>query len=185
MSIRSTYPACAAIAAAALAMALASPTVASGYAGSDDQGPTLRVSSQLRDLRPTIADPTDGARSELRVTVDDASATFRLTLRGLDRAAAGHTFGAHLHLGTCVAGDGAAALAHYNTDVIDGVTPVRTNPDTEVWLDFTVTDEGTALARATVSFAPAAGNHSIVIHRDATASTGVAGPRLACLPVAW
>lgn len=185
MSIRSTYPACAVIAATALAMALASPTVASGYAGPGDEGPTLRVSSELRDLRPTIADPTDGARSELRVTVDEDSAKFRLTLRGLDRAAAGRTFGAHLHLGTCVAGDGAAALAHYNTDVINGVTPVRANPDTEVWLDFTATDEGTAMVGAVVPFAPAAGNHSIVIHRDPTAGTGVAGPRLACLPVAW
>ena len=177
-----TYLALTSAAVVALTMA---PTVATGYAPQDDHGATLAVHSALRDLRPGIQDPTDGARSELRMTVNDRTATFKLTLRGLSTDAADRTFGAHLHRGPCVPGDGPAALGHYNVDVIEQRTPVVVSPDTEVWLDFTVSDDGTARSRATVPFAPGAGDRSIVIHRDPTDASGTAGPRLACLPVVW
>lgn len=164
--------------------AVAMPSSAHGDDG--DDAATLAVTSQLRDLRPLVVDPTDGARSTLRMTIEDDEATFTLKLHGLDPAAAGRTFGAHLHFGSCIAGDGLAALGHYNTDVVAGRTPVRTSPHTEVWLDFTVTEGGRAKARTSVPFAPLAGIRSIVIHQDPTNDrTGVAGPRLACLPVAW
>ena len=57
--------------------------------------------------------------------------------------------------------------------------------DTEVWLDFTV-DDGAATSTASVPFVPLPGDHSVVIHALATDhDTGLAGARLACLPVVW
>jgi hypothetical protein len=50
---------------------------------------------------------------------------------GINRSAAGEEFGAHLHVGPCVVNDGAAALAHYNTDVLAGRTPARIDPTTD------------------------------------------------------
>ena len=188
MSIRSTHLTLSV--AAGVIFVAGSTAVAMPVTASDgDGGATLAVQSQLRDLRPTVVDPTDGARSKLTMKIDDeddGETEFTLRLKGLDPAAAGRTFGAHLHFGPCVAGDGPAALGHFNTDVVAGRTPARTTPDTEVWLDFTVTKAGRAEAEASVPFAPGAGIRSIVIHHDPTHDgTGAAGARLACLPVAW
>ena len=107
-----------------------------------------------------------------------------LRVRGID-GADGETFGAHLHAGPCVAGNGAAALGHYNTDVIAGVVPAEVSEETEVWLDLTV-DDGAGTATASVPFVPLPGERSVVVHALATDHhTGAAGPRLACLPVVW
>jgi Cu-Zn family superoxide dismutase len=56
---------------------------------------------------------------------------------------------------------------------------------TEVWLDFTVGEKGRATSETTVEFTiPAGGASAVVIHALATnPDTGVAGGRLACLPV--
>jgi Cu-Zn family superoxide dismutase len=84
-----------------------------------------------------------------------------------------------------VAGNGAAALGHYNTDVLAGVTPPEVSERTEVWLDLAV-DDGAATATASVPFVPLPGARSVVVHALATDShTGTAGARLACLPVVW
>ena len=105
-------------------------------------------------------DPTAPARSTVRPppcrsrpprTARDAV----LRVRGID-GADGQTFGAHLHAGPCVAGDPAAALGHYNTDVLAGVVPPEISEHTEVWLDFTV-DDGAGTATANVPFVPLPG----------------------------
>lgn len=85
---------------------------------------------------------------------------------------------AHVHAGPCVAGDGAAAGPHYNST---GGAVV--GPSTEVWLDFTVRPDGTALAVALVPFVVPPGARSIVIHAMARMPNGMAGARLACLPL--
>lgn len=56
-------------------------------------------------------------------------------------------------------------------------------PSTEVWLDFTVRPDGTALAVALVPFVVPPGGISIVIHAMARMPNGMAGARLACLPL--
>ena len=88
----------------------------------------------------------------------------------------------------CVAGNGAAAGPHYNTDVVErGILPPdnEISEDTEMWLDITVED-GAATATATVPFVPRPGTRSVVVHAMATDHhTGAAGARLACLPVVW
>jgi Cu/Zn superoxide dismutase len=115
------------------------------------------------------------------MTLGDDESAFVLRVRGIDRDAAGTTYGAHLHSGACVPGDGAAAGPHYNS-----ATPPVIDADHEVWLDFTATAGGTGRATAVVPFVPVHGARSVVIHEAATDhGTGGAGARLACMPVVW
>jgi Cu/Zn superoxide dismutase len=152
-----------------------------------DDTPARVVTAQgeLSDLVPAAAGPLDGARAVLVMVSDDGHSTVRLHVYGIDRSVAGRTFGAHLHFGPCVAGNGAAAGPHYNTDTLAGVVPPRIDATTEVWLDFTATEGGTGHAVAEVPFVPQPGNRSIVIHQEPTDPNGAAGPRLACLPLSW
>ena len=168
-------------AATALPIALAGPAVACEV----DEGHPHRVAGALRDLQTSTAAPLDGARASLTMRVHRGMTTFVLSVRGIDRAAVGDVFGAHLHIGPCVRGDGAAAGAHHNVSALHGDVPPVVGDRTEVWLDFTVTRSGRGRAVATVPFVPAPGNRAIVIHAEPTAANGTAGARLACLPVSW
>lgn len=164
----------------------------------------LLVGGPLRDLQPLVAGPFDGATARALVIVAGSAAggsAVALQVMDIDPSAVGTTYGAHLHLGPCVEGDPAAALGHYNTDVLAGRTPPEVSPRTEVWLDFTVRGPrhdasppsarphevgalGTAVARVPFRIVP--GGRSIVIHALPTdPGSGVAGARLACLPVEW
>lgn len=137
----------------------------------------VRVSGPLVDLQPASSNATDGAWARAQVTEHEAGSTVMLTLSGLGQAAAGATLGAHVHVGPCVAGNGAAAGPHFNI----GGAP---SPQTEVWLDFTIYGGGVASAVALVPFhIPNGGAASIVIHAQPTDPSGAAGPRLACLGV--
>jgi len=138
----------------------------------------------LSDLRPTVVDPTDSAAAHLTAVRAGGETHTVLALHGLDRAAAGTTYGAHVHVGPCVEGDGAAALGHFNIDVFQQAHEVQVSPSTEVWLDFTVTRGGTGHAVAHVPFeVPEGAAASVVVHALPTAPDGSAGPRIACLPV--
>jgi hypothetical protein len=106
-----------------------------------------------------------------------------LSVSGIDPAAAGEDFGAHLHMGPCVEGDGLAAGPHYNIDAVNGVAVPVVSDKTEVWLDFVVDKSGRGVASAHVPWVPAAGEHAIVIHKEPTTSAGTAGARQACLPL--
>jgi len=141
----------------------------------------------LSDLAPAAAGPFDGARARLTMANHHGSSTFVLNVKGIDvtglePSAVGVTYGAHLHTGPCVAGNGAAAGPHYNADV---VPPVTVSDRTEVWLDFTVGANGSGHAVAHVPFVPEPGTRAVVIHQEPTNELGGAGPRLACLPVVW
>jgi superoxide dismutase, Cu-Zn family len=137
----------------------------------------------LRGLAPH--GPFERGRAVVVMVSQGARTTVRLKVTGVGRMAAGRTFGAHLHTGPCVAGDGAAAGPHYNTDVINGRKPVRVDSEREIGLDFTVGPSGAANASTVVPFAPKPGDRSIVIHEHATDHHGTAGGRLACLPLSW
>ncbi len=134
----------------------------------------------LRDLQLAPAQPTDGGTAQVLATESGGTTTVTLKVQGLDRAFAGSVLGAHVHTGTCVAGDGAAAGPHYNST---GGTAI--SDETEVWLDFTIDTSGRGLATARVPFTiPAGGAGAVVIHAaHPDHVTGAAGPRLACLPV--
>jgi hypothetical protein len=139
----------------------------------------------LSDLQPTTSDPLDGARAKVVFVEHRGSSTFVLVVSGVGPAGVGHTYGAHLHTGACVAGNGAAAGPHYNQSTVDGVVPPVVNDRTEVWLDVTIGPDGSAVAVARVPFVPTPGNRSVVLHAAATDDHGAAGARLACLPVSW
>ncbi len=126
----------------------------------------------------SLADPTDGAWAVASATVGNGQTVVVFNVKDMDRNQAGRQFGAHVHVGPCVNGDGLAAGGHYK---VAGAEP---SAETEVWLDFTVTRGGTGHATAIVPFEIAPGAaHSIMVHRDPTSPTGAAGPRLACIPL--
>ncbi len=145
-------------------------------------GAAVTVQGALADLRPLVADPTDGGWTTATVSGAAGAATVVLNVKGMNRAAAGTTLGAHVHVGPCRAGDGAAAGPHFNIDVWNGVIPPAVSPTTEVWLDFTIPAGGTghAIARVPLEIPDGAAS-SIVIHALPTAPDGAAGPRLACI----
>lgn len=139
-----------------------------------------RGAGELRDLQPATSQPTDHATAQVVATESGGSTTVSLKVQGLGHDATGRVFGAHVHVGACEAGNGAAAGPHYNST---GGSTV--SEETEVWLDITVAHNGTARSTATVPFViPAGGSGSVVIHALHTDSdTGAAGARWACLPV--
>lgn len=161
--------------AAALGLALtATPAVAAHS--------VVRAAAPLTDLSAG-ANPTDGAYGQVVAAAPGNGTTyFVFVVRGLDPGAAGTTLGAHVHEGPCVPGNGAAAGPHYNTGA--GGVP---SPDNEVWLDFTILPGGVGYAYAVAPFVIAPGDaQSVVIHALPTQpGTGLAGARLACLPVAF
>jgi superoxide dismutase, Cu-Zn family len=147
----------------------------------DAESGRVRGAGPLQDLQVATSQPTDGATAQVFATESDGSTTVTLKVQALHHMAAGTTLGAHLHVGSCVEGNGAAAGPHYN---IGGVP----SPQTEVWLDITIGDNGTAQAETTVPFVvPPGGAAAVVIHAEPThhgpPAPGTAGIRLACLPV--
>jgi Cu/Zn superoxide dismutase len=155
-----------------------------GWTGSASADPSVvEAGGPLSNLSPATANPTDGASGEVIAIDDGTSTTVIMVLSGLDPSAEGQTFGAHVHTGPCVDGNGAAAGPHFNI----GATP---SPTSEVWLDFTVLPGGWAVSQTTVPFTiPAGAAQAVVIHAQPTqaggATPGVAGGRMACLPVAF
>jgi Cu/Zn superoxide dismutase len=160
------------LAAAAIATAL---VTGSGPAGAEVS--FVQASGALRDLAPSTANATDNASAQVYAISTGTSTYVVLFVSGLDPAAAGTTYGAHVHVGPCVAGNGAAAGPHFNT----GGPP---SPSTEVWLDFTVLPGGFGYATTSVPFVvPSGAAQSVVVHAQPTQPGGAAGARIACLPV--
>jgi len=164
------------IGAAVALLGVASPSAGASSASAAN---VLISRGALADLSPGTVDPTDGA-SGMAVAVSHGGWTrVVMILKDLDAAQAGVVHGAHVHVGPCVAGSGAAAGPHFNAT---GGSVI--NESTEVWLDFRVGRSGNAIAWAWVPFViPAGGANSIVIHAAPTAPNGTAGARLACLPM--
>lgn len=164
-----------AVVALAVSPANASPCGdAADLDATDFRGPLVQLTPQ--------ANAFSHASASFEMSQRRKGTRYTLRIRGVDRAAVGTTYGAHLHTGPCVAGDGAAAGPHYNAST---ATPPVVSSDTEVWLDFTVKRKGKAGSEARTSFTPTPGNRSVVIHAMPTAHDGTAGARLACLPVSW
>lgn len=137
---------------------------------------TVSSSGALRDLQPSVSNPTDGASAKFRAVPDGAGGSRAvLIVTGL-QGSTGTTLGAHVHIGPCVAGSPAAALGHYNTGG-------PASPTSEVWLDFTIRPGGVGVSQASVPFTVVSATRSVVIHELATSPTGGAGGRMACLPV--
>ncbi|HEY6811231.1 MAG TPA: superoxide dismutase family protein [Propionibacteriaceae bacterium] len=185
------------IAVAALAVSALVLTPAAAYAHDDDAagGGTVggvaeprmawaHYHGELTDLLPGSDDVFDGAKATATMIGVDGSTFFRLRIRGIDEKAAEGHYGAHLHEGACVGGDGTAAGPHYNISPKDALgKPTLISEATEVWLDFEVNSDGTARSTARVPFVPLGGKRAIVLHAEPTAPGGTAGARVACLPL--
>ena len=144
--------------------------------------PFIQAGGDLSDLATGTANATDEASADLYAIAGGGTTTFVVLVSGLDPSSAGTTYGAHIHVGPCVVGNGAAAGPHYNAT---GGTP---SPETEVWLDFTVLPGGYGFAVTTVPFTIEPGAaRSMVVHAEPTqaggSTPGAAGGRIACLPV--
>jgi hypothetical protein len=145
-----------------------------------------RFSSELRDYNTAASGPFDDASARLQLVDSRAGTTAVLHVRGVDPAVAGRTFGAHLHDGPCVADGASLSRGHYNHDVHAGASHPTVSRDTEIWLDVTIDSSGAGDAASAVRFPVSGAARSIVIHERATDEhTGLAGARLACLPVVW
>lgn len=138
---------------------------------------------RLVDLQPGQDGVFDGATAKVLIRSRGDVTRFNFRVYGVDWSAAGTTYGVHLHVGPCVAGNGAAAGPHYNTSALAGDVPPVVDTSTEVWLDTTVRGHGRGQSHARVPFVPEPGERSIVIHEMATKADGTAGARLACLPL--
>lgn len=170
---------------AALAAAVPAAAGGAGHSHASTPGAAQVFRGKLNDLQPTTDSPLDGAQARLVLAPHQGSSTFVLVVSGVGAEGVGHTYGAHLHTGPCVAGNGAVAGAHYNQSTVNGVVPPIVSDQTEVWLDVTVGADKGAVAVAHVPFVPVPGNRAVVLHEKATDDHGTAGARLACLPVSW
>jgi len=170
---------------AALAAAVPATAAGAGHSRAATPGAAQVFQGALSDLQPTTAGPLDGARARLVLAPHHSGSTFVLVVSGVGADGVGHTYGAHLHTGPCVAGNGAVAGPHYNQSMVNGVVPPVVSAQTEVWLDVTVGPDRGAVAVAHVPFVPAPGSRAVVLHEKATDDHGTAGARLACLPVSW
>lgn len=139
----------------------------SGATVTDASGPTYLYGSN---------NPLAGVEFDIHGVQTPSGKTI-LSLRATGFAAdlAGQTFGAHVHVNPC-GPTGAAAGPHY----INFALPATDVEAREVWLDLTVNADGTATARAKRDWVFNSTAQSVVVHALPTASTGVAGPRLAC-----
>lgn len=150
-------------------------TVAAGLAGT--AGIALATSS--RSTGPEYTYGTTGELSEATaevhvVTTGDGGSMVTLHVRDAD-AAAGRTFGAHVHQLSCGT-EAAAAGGHYQH------APTGDLEGREVWLDFTVNRAGNGHAEARRPWAVDQSRpRSVIIHAAPTATDGTAGARLACI----
>ncbi len=166
-----------AVGAAASAVAVAAGTSPAAAGGAVVYG------GDLVDLQPTQEGPLDGATAGVTLVERGASTHVTFRLQHIAPSTTARVFGAHLHTGPCVAGNGSAAGPHYNDDVIHGDTTPAVNRSTEVWLDFQVNAGGAGHALVSVPFAVEPGTRSIVVHASPTRPDGQADARLACIPV--
>ncbi len=137
----------------------------------------------------TGENPAKGISGSAKATEAPAGQmTLELTVRGMPAKAA---HGAHLHIKACDDGpDGMKGGGHYQHEAFPeggmATDEKYANKDNEAWLDFMTDDKGAARAFATVKWLPASDKaKSIIVHAMPTGKGGVAGPRLACLPMAF
>jgi Cu/Zn superoxide dismutase len=155
---------------------LAVPAVAGAQSASR---PVVVAHGSLVDLSAATVDPTDGASAYLVSAVAGSGTRLTFVVTGIE-APVGRVFGVHAHVGPCTANAPAAAGPHYR------VPGGPVDPHHEVWLDFAVRPGGYGVATTVVPFViPDGAARSVVIHQAPTAPDGSAGPRLACLPVAF
>ena len=146
-----------------------------------------RFADELRDFNTVAAGPFDNATARLQLVDRPSGTTAVLHVRGIDPSVAGRTFGAHLHDGPCGTNAPAAAGGHYNADAHAGHVPVVvSSADRGLARLHRRRHAVQATPASAVRFPVPPGTRSVVVHAAPTdPATGLAGARLACLPVEW
>lgn len=179
-----------------LAVAVA---LAFAFTGTAHAGPAqvAHTSAKFQSYSPTAKAVTHDAAKVpegAKVTVVSVpriggGTTVLLRLNGLlpNRA-----YGAHVHVKKC--GAAPADSGPHFQNVVDpvqpSVDPAYANPDNEIWLDVHANGNGFAYTSSTVDW-QFTDRHaqSVVLHNDHThtapGEAGTAGPRLACVNVAF
>ena len=164
----------------ALGLFLGAPALA----GTDTVTSSGRLVALSSDVPP-------GATAEVHAVSDtEGDTTVTLTVHGLE---ARRQYGAHVHLRSCEEGPGP------DYQRVPNPKPRKAphdrayqNPVNEIWLDVETdrTGSGSATAEVPWQFPPGDPVRSVIIHAERThvgpdGPPGSAGPRLACLTVAF
>jgi Cu-Zn family superoxide dismutase len=137
------------------------------------------------DLGDAGANPAkDIMGSAAAYLLDGGKTKVTLTVTGLTASKA---YGSHVHKLTCAE---MMAGGHYQNTPGTGdggpTDPMFGNATNEIWLDFTTDAAGKGMAERTVDFRVRPGEaKSIVVHAMMTKEGGLAGTKLACLPIAF
>jgi superoxide dismutase, Cu-Zn family len=173
-----------------LCLSFAAAAAATGC-GSDDEsgGKELMNATGPWTVFPQAAgaaNPAQGiAGSAKAVETSPGQMKVELHVTGVT---ASRAFGAHLHKLAC---DDTMAGGHYQHMAGGANDPMFANAVNEAWLDFTTDASGKGDATTMVAWVPAAAAaKAIVVHAMATmagtmGTAGMAGPKLACLPVTF
>ncbi|MEO6713130.1 MAG: hypothetical protein ABIM89_06845 [Mycobacteriales bacterium] len=125
------------------------------------------------------ANTTDGGTARVHAVANssgDAGKTIvTLHVSGL---APNREYGSHVHVLAC---DNNKAGPHYRNVVANPASP-----ENEIWLDFTTNAAGNGSAQAVVDWTIRPdGANAVIIHDRHSDHLGVAGPKLACINVAF
>jgi Cu-Zn family superoxide dismutase len=138
------------------------------------------------DLGDAGANSASGIMGSARASRNDTGGTkVTLSVTGL---APNTTYGSHVHKLACAE---MMAGGHYQDKPAAAFDAAATDPAygnvmNEIWLDFTTDAAGKGMAERTVLFSVRPGEaKAIVVHAMMTADGGVAGSKLACLPIAF
>jgi hypothetical protein len=145
-----------------------------------DEGAWTVYPDPFKNGTPNPAAGIKGSAKAIRV--DGDKMRVEMTLSGLSPK---YTFGSHIHKLAC---DDMAAGGHYQHTPSPGAAndPGYANPTNEAWLDFTTDDAGAAAVKVDVGWVPRTGEaKSVIVHAMGTAPGGIAGAKLACLPLVF
>ena len=151
---------------AAAVIGVAGVAVAGGWGRSSGPDYTYGTSNPFADARAVVhVVETGQGKSHITLKVQRVA------------AAAGSTFGAHVHQAKCDAVDPLLAGPHYQHAGGTGTLEER-----EVWLDVTINKRGNGITHATRPWSvDQSMPRSVIIHALPTAENGTAGARLACI----
>ncbi len=151
---------------AAAVFGVAGVAVAGGWGRSSGPDYTYGTSNPFADAR-AVVHVVETGQGKSHIT---------LKVQGVE-AAAGNTFGAHVHQAKCDAVDPLLAGPHYQHAGATGTLEER-----EVWLDVTINHRGNAITQTTRPWSvDQSMPRSVIIHALPTAENGTAGARLACI----
>jgi Cu-Zn family superoxide dismutase len=165
--------------AATVAMAGAASGLQAGPVLADPPGPRkIEVNGPTYTYDPAYS----AVRTKVQVLSLVHSTNVTLDVSGFPTAVSGRRFGAHVHQKACGPLPADAGPHYQNPAAKGSKIPLAGK---EIWLDFTVNEQGEAHSQTAVNWPVAPGQAgSVVIHTGPTdPNTGAAGDRVSCTTV--